>query len=180
MLNTSFSIKGKHTSALYLLPVSVRSLPAVKMHATILTPLLFTASIFALPSPPQSINNSPGWKPWNPQNTNNTNNTPVYDPSERQSTPYDFDLIQKLELAATAADHVNLLSATDFQFDFKNPPAGTVATGAGGKTVAADRKSFPALIGNDISMTVGFIGPCGINTPHTHNRASEINIVVQG
>jgi hypothetical protein len=29
-------------------------------------------------------------------------------------------------------------------------------------------------------MTVGFIGPCGFNTPHTHPRSSEFNIVVQG
>jgi len=29
-------------------------------------------------------------------------------------------------------------------------------------------------------MTVGFIGPCGFNTPHTHPRSAEINIVVEG
>jgi oxalate decarboxylase/phosphoglucose isomerase-like protein (cupin superfamily) len=29
-------------------------------------------------------------------------------------------------------------------------------------------------------MTVGFLGPCGFNTPHVHPRASEINVVVKG
>lgn len=29
-------------------------------------------------------------------------------------------------------------------------------------------------------MSVGFIGPCGFNTPHTHPRGAELNIVVQG
>jgi hypothetical protein len=29
-------------------------------------------------------------------------------------------------------------------------------------------------------MTLGFIGPCGFNTPHVHLRAAELNIVVQG
>ena len=29
-------------------------------------------------------------------------------------------------------------------------------------------------------MTVGFIGPCGINLPHTHPRATEINFIVSG
>lgn len=29
-------------------------------------------------------------------------------------------------------------------------------------------------------MTLGFIGPCGFNTPHTHPRATEVNIVVEG
>lgn len=29
-------------------------------------------------------------------------------------------------------------------------------------------------------MTLGFLGPCGFNTPHVHPRSSEINVVVQG
>jgi oxalate decarboxylase/phosphoglucose isomerase-like protein (cupin superfamily) len=29
-------------------------------------------------------------------------------------------------------------------------------------------------------MTVGFIGPCGMNLPHTHPRATEINFAVNG
>lgn len=44
----------------------------------------------------------------------------------------------------------------------------------------ADRQSFPPLIGTGVSMVVGFLGPCGFNTPHTHPRSSEINIVTHG
>ena len=29
-------------------------------------------------------------------------------------------------------------------------------------------------------MTIGFLGPCGINLPHTHPRATEINYSVDG
>ncbi|KAI9052309.1 hypothetical protein LZ554_003663 [Drepanopeziza brunnea f. sp. 'monogermtubi'] len=29
-------------------------------------------------------------------------------------------------------------------------------------------------------MTVGFLGPCGFNTPHVHPRATELQIVTQG
>ena len=29
-------------------------------------------------------------------------------------------------------------------------------------------------------MTIGYVGPCGINLPHTHPRATEINFVVSG
>ena len=29
-------------------------------------------------------------------------------------------------------------------------------------------------------MTVGFLGPCSINLPHTHPRATEINFIVSG
>jgi oxalate decarboxylase/phosphoglucose isomerase-like protein (cupin superfamily) len=36
------------------------------------------------------------------------------------------------------------------------------------------------LIGHGVAMTVGFIGPCGINLPHTHPRATEINYIVSG
>ena len=29
-------------------------------------------------------------------------------------------------------------------------------------------------------MTVAFLGPCGLNSPHVHNRATELNIPVKG
>lgn len=31
-----------------------------------------------------------------------------------------------------------------------------------------------------MSMTIGFLGPCGYNTPHTHPRATEFNFAVNG
>ncbi|GAB1743019.1 hypothetical protein NU219Hw_g8715t1 [Hortaea werneckii] len=100
----------------------------------------------------------------------------------RQSneTANNLDLIHSLELAPTAADRVNMLTAEDFKYDFLAPPSNAVTTGQGGHTVRSDSRVFPALIGTGVSMTVGFIGPCGFNTPHTHPRSSEINIIVQG
>jgi len=62
---------------------------------------------------------------------------------------------------------------------FLNPPSG-VSKGQGGETVAATAANFAALIGHDIAMTVGFIEPCGINLPHIHPRATEINFIVEG
>ena len=77
-----------------------------------------------------------------------------------------------------------LLSDSDFIYDFLHPPASAITTGKGGHTVKADRKDFPALIGTligtGVSMTLGFLGPCGFNTPHIHPRSSQINAVVQG
>lgn len=92
------------------------------------------------------------------------------------------DLINQLSTAATAVDRLKLLpNASDHLYDFNQPPlADATTTGMGGHTVKADRKDFPALIGNGVSMTLGFIGPCGFNTPHTHPRSAEINVVVQG
>jgi oxalate decarboxylase/phosphoglucose isomerase-like protein (cupin superfamily) len=52
--------------------------------------------------------------------------------------------------------------------------------GPGGKTVRADHATFPALLGHGASVTVGFLQPCGFNTPHVHPRAAELNLVVQG
>ena len=101
--------------------------------------------------------------------------------AESNSTANNIDLIHNLELAPTAVDRFDLLQDSDFVYDFLAPPPGdAVTTGKGGHTVKADRKLMPALIGTGVSMTVGFIGPCGFNTPHTHPRASEINIIVEG
>ncbi|KAL8763857.1 MAG: hypothetical protein Q9184_000453 [Pyrenodesmia sp. 2 TL-2023] len=92
-----------------------------------------------------------------------------------------MELIGELLLAAKAPDRINLVpNDASFKFDFDNPPDKTMTTGKGGHTVRADRQSFPPLIGTGVSMTIGFLGPCGFNTPHTHPRSSEINVVVQG
>ena len=101
--------------------------------------------------------------------------------AESNSTANNIQLIQQLELAPTAVDRFNLLTAQDFVYDFLAPPPGdAVTTGKGGHTVKADRKLMPALIGTGVSMTLGFIGPCGFNTPHTHPRSSQINVIVEG
>ena len=91
------------------------------------------------------------------------------------------NIINSLELAATEKDRVNLITNDgDFVYDFNNAPSSAITTGKGGHTVKADREVFPALIGTGVSMTLGFLGPCGFNTPHTHPRSSEINVVVKG
>ncbi|KAJ7656259.1 RmlC-like cupin domain-containing protein [Mycena polygramma] len=89
------------------------------------------------------------------------------------------DEVAKLRLDPTAVDRINDLSDQQFVFDFLNPPGG-VTTGAAGHTVTATSGTFPAVVGNGVAMTVGFLGPCGINTPHTHPRATEINFSVNG
>jgi oxalate decarboxylase/phosphoglucose isomerase-like protein (cupin superfamily) len=89
-----------------------------------------------------------------------------------------------LTVATTELDRLVLLNDTDFVFDFNKSAnisgAPGVTTGKGGSTVSATAKTFSALIGHKIAMTVGFIGPCGINLPHTHPRATEINFIVKG
>ncbi|KAG5990916.1 hypothetical protein E4U43_004160 [Claviceps pusilla] len=93
------------------------------------------------------------------------------------------DLIAKLLTAATQEDRINLLDQPgDFVFDF-NPgaaPASSQSRGKGGVSVTATSKTFPALIGNGAAMTIGFLGPCGMNSPHVHNRATQLNFVAEG
>ncbi|KFY02836.1 hypothetical protein V490_00384, partial [Pseudogymnoascus sp. VKM F-3557] len=94
--------------------------------------------------------------------------------------PSSLTLQQKLDLAPTEVDRLALLPrAENHVFDFLHSTIG-ITTGNGGETIKADRSTFPALIGSSGSMTVGFIGACGFNTPHTHPRSAELNIIVQG
>jgi hypothetical protein len=91
-------------------------------------------------------------------------------------------LISQLMLAPTQAERFALLDQPgDSVFDFTNEGIeGSEALGLGGFSINANARTFPALIGNGISMTVGFIEPCGMNTAHVHPRGTELNIVVQG
>ncbi|KAL2066993.1 hypothetical protein VTL71DRAFT_1417 [Oculimacula yallundae] len=94
----------------------------------------------------------------------------------------DFALYEKLTSAPNAVIRQSLLSDADFVFDFKSEcdTKGFVASGKGGEVVRADRASFPALVGQGGSVAIGFLGPCGFNTPHVHPRAAELNLVVEG
>ncbi|KAJ7066421.1 RmlC-like cupin domain-containing protein [Mycena amicta] len=90
------------------------------------------------------------------------------------------DTVAQLRLGPTALDRLKTLGQdSDFVFDFFNPPGG-VTMGGAGHTVAATSASFPAVIGNGVAMTVGFLAGCALNSPHTHPRATEINFSVNG
>jgi len=96
----------------------------------------------------------------------------------------DADLIAKLITTPRQIDRTKLLNEPgDYVFDFADtePPEGaTQDDGFGGASVSANSKSMPALIGTGSSMTVAFLGPCGMNTAHVHPRATELNIIVKG
>jgi len=84
-----------------------------------------------------------------------------------------------LETAITELNRLSLLQDRQFIFDFENSTVG-ISSGTGGRTISANAATFPALIGHGVSMTIGDIGPCGINLPHIHPRATEINFVAEG
>jgi hypothetical protein len=97
------------------------------------------------------------------------------------TTPSGLTLFQQLVLAPNAVERQALLQDGDFIFDFTDPNrVAGVTKGDGGKIVRADHATFPALVGQGGAVAIGFLGPCGFNTPHVHPRAAELNLVVQG
>jgi len=97
------------------------------------------------------------------------------------------DVLQ--ELLSVNHDVKNLVPITDPQdvhdqltFNFNAAPVG----GDGGRILVANEKNFPFLVSsksdgsNGISGAVAFLEPCGMNSPHTHPRATEILTVVEG
>jgi len=94
--------------------------------------------------------------------------------------PSQLSITAQLSLADTAVDRFTILSKhSDFVFPFGDP-AKKVKAGDGGHLIVANRAKFPALVGSGSGMAVGFLGPCGFNTPHVHPRATELQIVVEG
>ncbi|CAE6480522.1 unnamed protein product [Rhizoctonia solani] len=92
-------------------------------------------------------------------------------------------LVSELTVAATQSQRLAILDEDkDFVFDFLNAAKiqGAVGKGNGGQAVSAKTTTFPALIGNNLAMTVGFLGPCAQNTPHIHPRSAEMLVMVAG
>jgi len=89
----------------------------------------------------------------------------------------DASLVSELITATSQVERISLLADSDFVFDFLN---GSRGNAQGGFAIGATSANFPALLTGNGAMTVGVLGPCGANSPHTHPRATEIQIVVKG
>ncbi|EJD53408.1 RmlC-like cupin [Auricularia subglabra TFB-10046 SS5] len=88
--------------------------------------------------------------------------------------------LQGLRQAKTAVERIAVLADdSDFVFNFIDPKNAQTG-GAGGHTVSAAITSFPALFGAGMAMTLGFMEPCSLNSPHTHPRATEFLIMING
>jgi len=89
----------------------------------------------------------------------------------------DASLVSQLITTNSQVAKIDLLADSDFVFDFMN---GSRGNAQGGFAIGATSTNFPALLTGNGAMTVGVLGPCGANSPHTHPRATEIQLVVQG
>jgi len=95
------------------------------------------------------------------------------------STPSPNDaLAAKLITAANQIERIADLKDTDFVFNFLNHTPSS--TGRDGEISALSPAIFPALLTGNTGMTVGHLGPCGLNTPHHHPRGTELNINIGG
>lgn len=89
------------------------------------------------------------------------------------------ELVADLKRAPTQVARLNILKDNkDWLFDY-NAGVGTTRN-AGGNLTVANIANFPALFANGMALAVGQLAPCGMNTPHTHPRATEFLFLVNG
>lgn len=89
------------------------------------------------------------------------------------------DLVQELQVVPNPIDGYVKLPADGLFFDFlkaKNFGGG----GPAGGVVLADNTIYPETVNTELSILVGFIGPCGMVAPHNHPRAAEFLMNVAG
>ncbi|KAI9786163.1 MAG: hypothetical protein M1839_007573 [Geoglossum umbratile] len=88
------------------------------------------------------------------------------------------DLDTCLFTAPTQLDRLNLLPLDDdWLFDFTEQPSYTFEPGS---VVNANAATFPAAVGNHLTMALINLGPCSILPPHYHPRASNYVVAVSG
>jgi hypothetical protein len=83
-----------------------------------------------------------------------------------------------LKTAATQLDRLALLpSNSDWTFDFTAQPGYTYSPGS---VVNANAATFPAAVGNGMTMALLNLGPCAMLPPHYHPRATNFVVAVEG
>jgi hypothetical protein len=104
----------------------------------------------------------------------------VSKPFDRRAyNPPSTDYLERLHAAIDPLTRYSILNPADFQFDFLAAPS-FGGGGPDGGVVLADDSIWAGLVGNNIAMLMGFLGPCGMVAPHSHPRATEIYLNVAG
>ncbi|KAF1984476.1 RmlC-like cupin [Aulographum hederae CBS 113979] len=131
----------------------------------------------ALPQPPTMVSSSMSM----PSESAATPPSPAADLSfaDLVLQPTTVDRFKKIVLGddGKVLPQEELAARVIFDFDAQKAAA---PGSRGGAVASANVKTFPILTGLDISTTVGFLGPCGLNTPHIHPRATEFLTLANG
>ena len=88
------------------------------------------------------------------------------------------DLVAKLRMANTNLDRLALLPKDeDWLFDFTKDDKYTFSPGG---VVNANAATFPATVGQGMTMAMLNLGPCSMLPPHLHPRATNFVVAVSG
>jgi len=88
------------------------------------------------------------------------------------------ELVAQLKMANTALDRSKLLPKdSDWLFDFTKQDKYTFSPGG---VVNANAATFPATVGNGLTLAMLNLGPCSMLPPHLHPRASNFVVAVSG
>ena len=104
----------------------------------------------------------------------------------RQNPDYSKDQIAQINAALTAIERFGVISSfgkPDDYFKFDLTPNGShsnAANGLGGQGYLAEVSNFPILKNTGISVAIGYLNPCGLDSIHVHNRANELVTLVAG
>ncbi|KAH7375429.1 spherulin-1A [Plectosphaerella cucumerina] len=90
----------------------------------------------------------------------------------------DAELVRALRTSATGLDRAKLLpNDDDWRFDYRTHEYHTYAPGG---VVNANAATFPATVGNGMTMAWVSLGPCAMLPPHYHPRAANYIVSVEG
>lgn len=104
----------------------------------------------------------------------------------RPNPTYTTDQLTQLKLAYTMVERLTLLKSfgdTNDYFKFDLTPQGSqsnAANGLGGQGYLAEVGNYPVLMGTGLSVAIGYLNPCGLDSVHLHNRATEVVTLVAG
>jgi len=104
----------------------------------------------------------------------------------RPNPTYSQDQLNKVKLAYTQIERLAIIESfgsMDDYFKFDLTPNGSqsnAANGLGGQGYLAQVSNFPVLMGTGISVAIGYLNPCGLDSMHIHNRATEVVTLVKG
>lgn len=99
---------------------------------------------------------------------------------------YTTDQLNQVKLAYTQGERLALIKSFGnpgeyFKFDLT--PDGSksnAANGLGGQGYLAHVGNYPVLMGTGLSVAIGYLNPCGLDSMHIHNRATEMVTLVAG
>lgn len=104
----------------------------------------------------------------------------------RPNPTYTQEQLNQIKLAYTATERLSLIRSFGdpndyFKFDLTpNGSLSNAANGLGGQAYLAEVGGYPVLMGTGLSVAIGYLNPCGLDSIHLHNRATEMVTLVKG